>query len=87
MDTDLLVRFTTEGLLLCLSVSMPAAAVAAISGLLISFVQAITSIQDQSISYVIKLVAVTATVLLMASWGAAAVLHFANEIVAVAIPS
>ena len=87
METDTLVRVTTEGLLLCLSVSMPVIAVAAVSGLAVSFLQAITSMQDQSISYAVKLVAVVATVLIMGAWGAAAILHFANEIVTIAVPS
>jgi type III secretion protein S len=87
METETLIRLTTQGLLLCLSVSMPVVAVAALSGLAISFVQAITSMQDQSISYAVKLVAVTATVLLMGTWGAAAILRFANEVVTLAVPS
>jgi type III secretion protein S len=87
METETLVRLTTEGLLLCLSVSMPVVVVAALSGLAISFVQAITSMQDQSISYAVKLVAVVATVLIAGAWGAAAILRFANEVVTLAVPS
>jgi type III secretion protein S len=87
METDTLVRITTQGLLLCLSVSMPVVVVAALTGLAISFVQAITSLQDQSISYAVKLVAVVATVLIMGTWGASAILRFANEIVTLAVPS
>jgi type III secretion protein S len=87
METDTLVRITSQGLLLCLSVSLPVVAVAALSGLAISFVQAITSMQDQSISYAVKLVAVVATVLVMGAWGAAAILRFADQIVTLAVPS
>lgn len=87
METDTLVRLTTQGLLLCLSISMPVVVVAALSGLIISFLQAITSIQDQSISYAVKLVAVAATVFIMGTWGASSILRFANQVVALAIPS
>ncbi|MFM0733741.1 type III secretion system export apparatus subunit SctS [Paraburkholderia sediminicola] len=87
METDTLVRLTTEGLLLCLSISMPVVIVSAVSGLAISFIQAITSMQDQSISYAVKLVAVVATILIMGTWGASALLRFANEIVVMAVPS
>jgi type III secretion protein S len=87
METDTLVRLTTQGLLLCLSVSMPVVAVAALSGLAISFLQAITSMQDQSISYAVKFVAVVATVLIMGTWGASAILRFANEVMTLAVPS
>ncbi|MDQ7980271.1 type III secretion system export apparatus subunit SctS [Paraburkholderia sp. SARCC-3016] len=87
METESLVRITTQGLLLCLSVSMPVIVVAALTGLAISFVQAITSMQDQSISYAVKLIAVVATVLIMGAWGAGAILRFANEIITLAVPS
>jgi type III secretion protein S len=87
METDTLIRITSQALLLCLSVSIPVVVVAALSGLAISFVQAITSMQDQSISYAVKLVAVVITVLIMGSWGAAAILRFANQIVTLAVPS
>lgn len=87
METETLIRLTTQGLLLCLSVSMPVVVVAALSGLAISFVQAITSMQDQSISYAVKLVAVVATVLMAGAWGAASILNFAHEVVTLAVPS
>jgi type III secretion protein S len=87
METESLIRLTTQGLLLCLSVSMPVVVVAALSGLAISFVQAITSIQDQSISYAVKLVAVVATVLIMGTWGASSILGFANQLITMAVPS
>jgi len=87
MDTDNLIRLTTEGLMLCLTVSLPVIVVAAISGLLVSFVQAVTSLQDQSISHCVKLFATTAAVAVTGAWGAAAILRFANELINVAVPS
>jgi type III secretion protein S len=87
METETLIRLTTQGLLLCLSVSMPVVVVAALSGLAISFLQAITSMQDQSISFAVKLVAVIATILIMGTWGAAAILRFADEVMTLAVPS
>jgi len=87
METDTLIRITTHGLLLCLYISLPPIAAAAITGLLVSFLQAVTSMQDQSISFGVKLVVVTVVILISAPWSAAAVLRFANEIVATAIPS
>jgi type III secretion protein S len=66
---------------------MPVVVVAAVSGLAISFLQAITSMQDQSISFAVKLVAVIVTVLVMGTWGAASILQFANEVITLAVPS
>lgn len=79
METDAVVRITSEAMLLCLMVSLPAVVVAAVVGLLVSFVQAITSLQEQSISQGAKLIAVVVCILVMAPWGASAVLRFAQS--------
>jgi type III secretion protein S len=61
-------------------VSLPAVLVAALVGLLVSFVQAVTSLQDSSISHSVKLVAVSVTIMLAAPWGASAILQFARSV-------
>lgn len=86
MDTDTLVRFTTQGMLLCLTASLPPVIVAAVVGLGVSFLQAITSMQDQTLSHAVKLIAVTVTIVVAAPLSCAAVLHFANEILQAAVP-
>lgn len=87
METESLIRLTTEGMILCLTVSLPPIIVAAISGLLVSFVQAVTSLQDQTISHTVKLISVTATVAMTGAWGASAILRFASELISLAVPS
>ncbi|PLZ00285.1 EscS/YscS/HrcS family type III secretion system export apparatus protein [Burkholderia sp. WAC0059] len=87
METEDLVRLTTEGLLLCLYISLPVVVVSALAGLLVSFLQAVTSMQDQSISFGVKLVAVTVTVVIVAPWACASLLRFGNELISIAIPS
>lgn len=86
MDMDSLIRFTVEGMLLCLTVSLPPVIVAAVVGLAVSLLQAITSTQDQTLSHVVKLVAVTVTIAIVAPFSAAAVLRFANEIMQATSP-
>ena len=71
---------TSTAMMLCLVVSLPAVVVAALVGLVVSFLQAVTSLQDSSISHSIKLVAVSVTVMLAAPWGASAVLQFARGV-------
>lgn len=87
MEVDTLIRITTHGLLLCLYMSLPVVVASALTGLLISFVQAITSMQDQSISFGVKLAVVTVVLLITAPWAAAQILRFANEIMSTAVPS
>jgi len=79
MDSEGIVRITSEALMLCLLVSLPAVLVAAMVGLLVSFVMAITSLQEQSISQAAKLIAVIVTLMVAAPWGANAVLRFAQS--------
>jgi type III secretion protein S len=86
METDTLIRFTTQGMLLCLYVSLPVVVVAALVGLAISFLQAITSLQDQTLPHAVKLIAVTVVIVIAAPFSAAAILHFANEIMRTAVP-
>lgn len=87
MEYDNIIRLTSEALLLCLMVSLPAVLVSAVVGLLISFAQAITSLQDQSISQGTKLFAVVITLLVAAPWGASVVLRFAESLITTALSS
>jgi type III secretion protein S len=79
MDLDNIVQLTSRAMLLCLIVSLPVVIVAAVVGLLVSFLQAITSLQDQSISQAAKLIAVVIALLISAPWGASLVLSFARQ--------
>jgi type III secretion protein S len=85
MEHENVIRLTSEALLVCLMVSLPAIVVAAVVGLLISFVQAVTSLQEQSIGQAAKLISVVVTLLAMGSWGASIVLNFAQTLFTVAL--
>ncbi len=85
MEYENIIRLTSEALLLCLMVSMPAVLVSALVGLLVSFVQAITSLQDQSISQGAKMIVVTIVIVVAAPWGASIIFRFAETIMKAAI--
>ena len=74
-----LIQMTTQGLGLVLLISLPITAVAAIVGLLVSLVQAITSLQDQSVSQGLKLLIVTLVLFFTAPWASALVLEYAQQ--------
>ena len=80
MHYENIIRLTSEALMMCLMLSLPAVAVSAIVGLLISFVQAITSLQDSSISQGIKLLAVAVVVLVAAPWAGVTLLRYAENV-------
>jgi type III secretion protein S len=63
-----IVSYMTQALYLVLWLSLPPIAVASIVGVLFSLFQALTQIQEQTLSFAIKLIAVFATILLTARW-------------------
>jgi type III secretion protein S len=85
VDFDNIVNLTSHAMILCLLVSLPVVLVSAVVGLLVSFIQAITSLQDQAISQGAKLIAVVITLLVSAPWGASLVLGFARQALAAAL--
>lgn len=60
--------FMTQALYLILWLSMPPIAVAAIVGTLFSLLQALTQIQEQTLSFAVKLIAVGITLVLTSRW-------------------
>ncbi|MEI2417106.1 type III secretion system export apparatus subunit SctS [Orrella sp. JC864] len=68
MQTVDLVSYMTQALMLTLWLSLPPIAVAAIVGTLFSLFQALTQLQEQTLSFAVKLIAVFATLLLTARW-------------------
>lgn len=68
MTHAVIVEYTLAALTLVLVLSMPAILVATIVGLLISFLQAITQIQEQTLSFAVRLMCVSGVLVLTAYW-------------------
>ena len=68
MADDVILRITREALLLVLVVSGPPVLVSLVVGFLVSVFQATTQIQEQTLSFVPKLIAVFATLAAMGPW-------------------
>lgn len=68
MDQAELVELTIHALSLVLLLSMPAVIVASGFGVLVSLLQAVTQVQEQTLSFGVKLVAVVITLALTARW-------------------
>lgn len=76
MQTVDLVSYMTQALYLVLWLSLPPIAVAAIVGTLFSLFQALTQIQEQTLSFAVKMIAVFATLLLTARWLSGEIYNF-----------
>ncbi|GAA4652825.1 SctS family type III secretion system export apparatus subunit VscS [Kistimonas scapharcae] len=76
VDADIL-NLTAEALMLTLILSMPPIIAAAGIGLLISLIQALTQIQEQTLPFAFKLVAVVISIFLTARWVGIEIFNFA----------
>lgn len=66
----------TEAMVLVLVLSMPPIAVASIVGLVVSLLQALTQIQEQTVSFAIKLIAVAISIAVTAGFLGSEMLTF-----------
>ena len=66
-----------QGLLMALVLSMPVITVATVVGLLFSIFQTLTQIQDQTVSFTIKLIAIIATLYFTVDWTAVKLFRYA----------
>ena len=80
MIESFVITISKEALMLIMILSAPAVLASLIVGLAISLFQATTQIQDQSLTYVPKLVAVMLVLVLFGTWGAKHAIHFASEL-------
>lgn len=74
------VQLAYEGLLLILILSAPPILVSMFFGILVAIFQAATQIQEQTLSFTIKLVAVTLTLMFMGPWLGGKIGSFASNI-------
>ena len=72
-----IINLTSKALILVLALSLPPIIVAAAVGTLVSLLQALTQIQEQTLSFAIKLVAVVITIGLTAGWAGVELRNYA----------
>ena len=81
MDTANLVGFLTHALYLSLWLSLPPIVVASVVGVLFSLFQALTQIQEQTITFVPKLVLVGGAFIVGMPWLLQILIKFTTQIV------
>ena len=74
------VQLAYQGLLLILILSGPPILISMVLGLIIAIFQAATQIQEQTLSFTVKLVAVIFTLMFMGGWLGAQIYGFAINI-------
>lgn len=68
MNVDAAVEITRQAVMMALLVGAPVMVVALLVGLTISLLQAVTQLQDQTLSFVPKILTMVATVVVLLPW-------------------
>ena len=80
MNQAELLDYAQKCLILMLQLSMIPIIVATVIGILVSLLQALTQIQEQTLGFAVKLVAITLTIMATASWMGGEMLLYTQEI-------
>jgi type III secretion protein S len=80
MDMATLVTYVKQSLLLILLLSAPAVLTAALVGLVVAFLQAVTQVQDQTVAFGIKLIAAIFAIVVSANWLGSELYQFADQL-------
>lgn len=68
MNTDGVMELARQGIMVGIMVSLPVLAVALFTGLLVSVFQAVTQVQEMTLTYVPKLIGVGIVIATMGGW-------------------
>lgn len=74
------IQVAYQGMLLILILSAPPILISMFFGIIVAIFQAATQIQEQTLSFTIKLVAVTLTLMFLGGWLGAQIMSFSLDI-------
>ena len=77
---ELAIDYAVKALYMVMILSLPPIVVASVIGLLLSLIQAITQLQEQTLTFGVKLLAVGLTLFLMGGWLGGEILRYSNDI-------
>ncbi len=80
MFTNEIYQLSYQALLMILILSGPPILISMAVGLFVAIVQAATQIQEQTLSFTVKLIAVIFTLILLGGWLGAQIVQFTNSI-------
>lgn len=80
MSIDVVIQIASKALYLIIKVSLPVLLVSLIVGLIISIFQTVTSIQEQTLTFVPKIVCVFLALILLGNWMLTEIVDFMVEL-------
>jgi flagellar biosynthetic protein FliQ len=86
MNQDTVINLATQAMVLSLKIGGPILLLGLIVGLLVSIFQAVTSIQEQSLSFIPKIVGVAVLIVVLGPWMLGQLVSYAENLY-LSIPS
>ena len=80
MSHSQLLEYAQTCMIIVLKLSLIPIVVATVIGLIVSLLQALTQIQEQTLGFAVKLVAITVTIMACASWMGGELMLYTQEI-------
>ena len=77
---ELAIDYAVKALYLVMILSLPPIIVASVVGIVLSLIQAITQLQEQTLAFGVKLLAVGLTLSLMGKWLSGEILQYSEDI-------
>jgi type III secretion protein S len=79
MTSSTILDLTQQALVLVLLLSLPIVLTAAVVGLAVAILQAVTQVQDSNIGIAVRLIAVMVALVMLSGWLGGEVLRFAQQ--------
>jgi flagellar biosynthesis protein FliQ len=80
MDQDVVISLATQAMSLALKISLPLLGVGLLVGVVISIIQAVTQIQEQTLAFIPKVLAMAAVLVIGGPWMLNQLLSYTSEL-------
>jgi len=80
MNSDVVISIATQAMNLAFKVAMPLLMAGLVVGLIVSVFQAVTQIQEQTLAFIPKIVAIAAVLVILGPWMLGQVLSYTNDL-------
>lgn len=81
MNENIIIDIARQAILLVLKLAAPMLIVSLVIGLVVSILQTVTSIQEQTLTFVPKLIGVFLTLMLFGNWIMSSIAEFTTELI------
>ena len=80
MDQDTVISLSTQALALTLKLALPLLLVGLVIGLAVSVFQAVTQIQEQTLAFIPKIIAIAAVLVILGPWMLGQILTYTSNL-------